>query len=1277
MASPEEYKSTVPAVPEFRESGKEGAGAAGRSGVMKAVSDTYYALEDKYYAFLDRLSGAGIPVYSVVDPIDRVFPSLILFSFIALVLLIVAAFVGVQFVLWLLSPKLVTFAFVDGSENPLEGVSAVITQKGVSDSFVSDAWGVVQVQARDRNMLVEAEKEGYRPYAQVLVPDTAHENLITLTEEPAAKTISIRVKDADTSRLLSVAVDYSFSCTGGSLYAPPRMSGASSEANISVLSACGVLSVAVSAEGYEPKNSSLDTSARDSIDIRMRKQAVLANLTVSVYDTTGSPLASKAVKLKKAQGTSYADTGFSGRTDATGAFRFEELPIGTYYAVAEDPAGEFAQTLPEAGETALVGGDDKRIRLTMRPLVEPKKILFRFEDSASSEPVEGVRVFIYRHNERYDLLSVVVSGSDGTAEKRAIDKDYNYSVVASHSDYITKVIPQPDLLDESVTEPRTVRLVKSTSLNSGSVKVSVNRYKDSSPVEGAAVSLYSENYGFPVAAASTEEEGTADFANLPPATYYAAALLGSEEGRSNTGTLSAGSELDLVVTLVLSSQTFGVTVKDYTTGGTISDAEVSFFDAGTADMLGQSALTGENGKAEKDVRLDRTIYVLVSKEGYLSHTTVPYRVSEVAEIEVMLHSESEFTITDPDFDIEFYAVYDAPDEANIIPKLEDSGTEGEGNYWFKFRLIVLGDDYRDFYAVVRGGLQEQTDADDSYTVIKDAVFANAAVSAMSCYGSDDDYEDCSTIPQGEDAKQVVFYAGDMAKGVYDIFVEVYIKDVPEAEEDDTPVQLHYGAKAVNKDGDLTFFRPPEGLYLFETLLGGNLCTIVMQECPIEFRLTVSAVGHDSEDFMPVPVEIGESPTELLVEEGYNAYRLDYEIYNNTKRSFSDVTLSIKDVLGVQANLPVFDLDPATLETESELTRFIDDFSRGTKISDSIPFRVLTSSAGASIAFDLGLGRPDSNAEALFIVRPVRDLSVKAVPSEIYAGIKNSMKLIVEDEEGSRVPEAAVKVFSGSTLLTGIASYNNGLTDSDGSFYLVLPQRDEGEAFTLRVEKPGYNSGEITLEVKLSASLKPGAIECISVSPLKFENVRRGGSVDFMVTSSNCGETVSVRLTKAEANGTSDITINPNSFELQDNSQKRITVTTDRWLGVHPVFVEAATASDPRFYLTAVVELYITDAAACLRPAGNDFDYNVFHSSDALSIVNSCYTGYSDDGHLYAAMPSGTKLLMELINEAETPEELEKITEYLLNNRGERGTKYILMELQDYICGKSGRPGACR
>ena len=56
-------------------------------GIGLKLKSAYYFLEDKWYSLLDKIDKHA-PIYKVIDPIDRVIPSFVLFLLVILFLLI-------------------------------------------------------------------------------------------------------------------------------------------------------------------------------------------------------------------------------------------------------------------------------------------------------------------------------------------------------------------------------------------------------------------------------------------------------------------------------------------------------------------------------------------------------------------------------------------------------------------------------------------------------------------------------------------------------------------------------------------------------------------------------------------------------------------------------------------------------------------------------------------------------------------------------------------------------------------------------------------------------------------------------------------------------------------------------------------------------------------------------------------------------------------------------------------------------------------------------------
>ena len=106
------------------------------------LKDAYFGLEDKWYAALDKIS-TKIPIYRIIDPIDRVVPSFILL--IATIVTLVAIFAVLP--LLSLQQATVTVVVEDELGNILQGVKVDYTIEGTIDSRITDADGQIRFGA--------------------------------------------------------------------------------------------------------------------------------------------------------------------------------------------------------------------------------------------------------------------------------------------------------------------------------------------------------------------------------------------------------------------------------------------------------------------------------------------------------------------------------------------------------------------------------------------------------------------------------------------------------------------------------------------------------------------------------------------------------------------------------------------------------------------------------------------------------------------------------------------------------------------------------------------------------------------------------------------------------------------------------------------------------------------------------------------------------------------------------------------------------------------------
>ena len=103
--------------------------------VSEKARGAYFFLEDRYYALLDKIN-QHVPIYNVIDPIDKVIPSFVLFS--ALLLLLVVIFIFLSIPQLSLST---TFKVVDEDSSALKGVKTSVSIMDEMVELETDGFG--------------------------------------------------------------------------------------------------------------------------------------------------------------------------------------------------------------------------------------------------------------------------------------------------------------------------------------------------------------------------------------------------------------------------------------------------------------------------------------------------------------------------------------------------------------------------------------------------------------------------------------------------------------------------------------------------------------------------------------------------------------------------------------------------------------------------------------------------------------------------------------------------------------------------------------------------------------------------------------------------------------------------------------------------------------------------------------------------------------------------------------------------------------------------------
>jgi hypothetical protein len=195
---------------------------------LDKLKQMYFSLEDRYYQVLDKIN-MRVPVYKIVDPIDKVFPSFVLLIVIVLLAILLLAFFPSFFPSFAMPAEFRAVVKVtDLSGKVLEGatisLSSELFDRDISES--TDAWGEARVGIPEEEITVtmRVSKEGFETEEKETVLLAGQTKTIKLKPEEiefqqiTQKTIIL--VNAKTGQTLSVSASLDFSCSSGNA-APP------------------------------------------------------------------------------------------------------------------------------------------------------------------------------------------------------------------------------------------------------------------------------------------------------------------------------------------------------------------------------------------------------------------------------------------------------------------------------------------------------------------------------------------------------------------------------------------------------------------------------------------------------------------------------------------------------------------------------------------------------------------------------------------------------------------------------------------------------------------------------------------------------------------------------------------------------------------------------------------------------------------------------------------------------------------------------------------------
>ena len=613
--------------------------------MLESLKNAYYFFEDGWYNLLDKID-SFIPVYKVIDPIDRVVPSFVLALLVVLFLTTLLGYF-IQFG----EEYDVVFHVVDGeTKENLFGVSIygeingelfdeetneygeaivflAMNKKNLYQKITSFVFGAEQIELIG---VVSAEKKGYlkiserevileekrakielMPLSQidlnqldsnvnypnsaivVLIDSESGEKIIDLTREAsvsyrcANKTISTReAKDIDDG-----AIDGEFRLN------EPK---------------CQFVLVSAKAKDYEdyfgPKILPINLK-RHTIEltrIGMEKNGSVKAYVFEKNSFPRKPIAGARVELVDSYGEKVA----MAITDNSGVALIQNLPPNKYRVKAGTTDLNYAQITTDANVFANVfAGQLTEITLLLERMdpVNARVIKLRIVDSNNDANIPGVKIFpqkIIKIGEQFDSI-----GPSGVCQNDCLANNYGIVTVTGFTqsdqnsiivsiqkqDYLVKVI-KPELIKPE-DPPIIVKLDKANQLNSGSAKVKVKSKSTQLPLVGADAYLYVNLTDLRINRAKihdsikTDSNGESSFEGLPSGidkNYLARASLSSSlSDYTKEKRLNAGQTIIFDINLDMNLSYVQVQLLDYNHSQIPTDnlAEIKLFKLINGEVL--------------------------------------------------------------------------------------------------------------------------------------------------------------------------------------------------------------------------------------------------------------------------------------------------------------------------------------------------------------------------------------------------------------------------------------------------------------------------------------------------------------------------------------------------------------------------------------------------------------------------------------------------------------------------------------------------------------------
>ncbi len=988
-----------------------------------SIKDTYYSLEDKWYALVDKIS-EKVPAFgSAVDWVeDKNIP-----SFPAAIVLLILVILLIFFLLTINNTLPMTITVLDNEGLAISGATVtVFLNNSPITQTETNTEGKALFKLANGKYSVRAEKTGFTIDNKDV--EAGKNEIMRLTStQTNIRTIYMKTSDG---KLITGSGTVKYYCDGSNVEKSAFYKDGTFQVEFN--EGCQEITIE-SVSGYKVVLGKASFSGSTNVTVE-EENTITGNVRVNLTSSVTIPAGIRVI-LTAEDGVPQQV-----KVTETSVVVFSNVPTKKYYVTVYDPRMDVSPKFADfdgkkLGEVKeLKQGETIEFTINLET-VSSKKIAITVTDVDTGIAIKGAEVGL----NLVSNASRLETKTTGVTGQVVFDVKENeiYNISADHPDYIIGTT-------KSVTSANTdvsISLVRANPENSQSIKVNVVD-TEGKIIDNAKVTLKKLDNTI-IDEKTTGSSGSAEFYNLEiNQSYYVYVAKDDYSANSTSITVAPRRQTVIEVKLNIGKGKIKLFVLD-SEKSILKNASVKMYNYYTQNIEEQKNVNS-SGVAEFEVRADKLVYFVIESSEYLNYTTATIRPDADSTIEkeiAMYRSSGKLEV-----------LLSMNQGSSTVKEENSTSTVSAGTYNVTAVLLVPKGNYSEAGIHLRTGkaivgtsnLMEE----DTIRIIDTKSSASRTIKGTT-YTPNNGYDKDSKNLTSGDAKWVNVIFRNAKEGVYELNSTILISEVNQLQ----GLSLWYRGWA--KGG--TTIRYPAS-----NLTGAN----ELYSTANNYILMSGATGLCSNGYCrsnTIEVLTGnDTGKKYYINNTFNGkkdvtYLLKTELTNSSGKSVSGATLNLESV-GADVNLIVVDgkeydtktIDLGTLQIDAYKEILI-IFTPKIVGNNTIKMKIDSST---KTEFEQTITVP---------IKANKKFTLDVIPKEIIPYIENDMFFEVVDGN-TPLSGVLIEVKKGVNVLGTVETSGEGLA----TYKLASPSI--GEEITINATKEGYDTITVTKKVNKSILL---------------------------------------------------------------------------------------------------------------------------------------------------------------------------------------------------------------